>query len=182
MPAKKSPLQVRIAPSVPVTFDVPDGEAKTKKLELSVSFDVNTMIRIEGKTNLNMLNMLALWTRLNMTVLRAALWAAILPSHPEYDSDEGFGAVAYMLADEVNRERAVEALWNAYMAFLPKDRREDMIRRRSEAEAAAAAGEPPPDEDAEGKKTAEEASLPTGSSSGPAPALISASARANSAS
>jgi len=180
MPAKKSPLQVRIAPSIPVTFDVPDGEAKTKKLELSVSFDVNTMIRIEAKTNLNMLNMLSLWTNLNVTVLRAALWAAILPSHPEYDSDEGLAAVAYMLAEESNRERAIEALWNAYMAFLPKDKREDMDRRR--AEAAAAAGEASSDDDAEGKKTAEEKSLPTGLSSGPAPVSISASARANSAS
>lgn len=172
MPENKLPLARRVRPSIPITLELDRGENITFQL----SFDFNAIVRIEEKTGLRMLNVYAPWAGLSATVLSVMLWAAMLANHPEYDSAEGLAIVRSFL-DPDNADRAIKALWDAYLAYLPERQAKVMRQMREEAEKAenppAPATENPP---------ASEAKNSIGSDSGPSPDSISASASASSAS
>lgn len=181
MPEKKSPLQRRIAPSVPVVLEFPD---EPKQIAFRLSFDMNTTVRIEEKTGLNMLGVTALWTNLSTKALRAAFWAAMIPNHPEYDSDEGLAAIGSLLVGE-NGDRAADAVWKAYLLFLPESQAKFLEQARKDRLKELESGNPPkpatPTQTTDLTAPAEQKD-PIGSSSGPSPALTSASAIASSAS
>ena len=172
---KKTPLQRMIRPSVPVTLEFSGGE-KSKTFRLS--FDFNALARIEEQTGLDMLNVFGIWTKMSATVLSAMFWAAALAHHPEYDSPEGLVAMRSYL-DHDNAERTVEALWQAYLLFLPEDKAAALRKARADALKKAQEGEtenPPP------PAMAAPAAESSGSTSGPSPASTSESALASSAS
>ena len=65
-------------------------------------------------------------SKMSSSVLSAMLWSAAIPSNPEYDSDEGLQAIRSYL-DKESGSKAYDALWEAYMLFLPK-RDADVLR------------------------------------------------------
>jgi hypothetical protein len=180
MPEKKpSAVQRRVVRSVPVTLEF-DG----RKRIFQLSFDFNTLARLEDKTKIKMLNIFTIWVEMSASVLGAMFWAAAVGSHPEYDSDEGLVAMrSYLDADNV--DTVSDALWEAYMLFLPKEKRERMEAARAAALKAAEAGAPAgAEENPPTPATPTEAApaQPSGSSSGPSPDSTLPSASANSAS
>jgi hypothetical protein len=175
MREKKQSLKRRIRPSVPLTLEI-DGEKHT----FNLAFDMIALGRIEEKTGLNLAwNVFTLWIEMSaLRVLATSFWAAALLNHPEYDSDEGFFTLRSLLGPE-HEDAVGDALWKAYMLYLPKDERELMQRARKEREEELAKGNPPipplPTE------TAESNTPTSGSNSVPSPDTISDSALANSA-
>ena len=179
MPDKRPILKRRLAPSVPLTLDVKDeNDAVIGKLELRVGFDFNVLARIEDTYNeilrrkkrpgeivtpeerLHTLG-LEMWTRLNAGILNVMLWSACVPYNPEYLSDvwtddgpDGLVVLCSYL-DKTEAEKATEALWQAYMLYLPKDQREIMKKLK--------AGESKPNPPSEAATKSES----TGSTSGP---------------
>src|SRR5258707_10836793 len=93
------------------------------------------------------------------------LWAALLPHHPEFAAEDGIETAGSML-DGTNQEKAVRALWDAYLLYLPKDQAEALRRERERGEKEAAEGGDP---DPLASKTTEnpQPSSSDGSSSGP---------------
>jgi hypothetical protein len=179
MPA--SPIKKRIAPSVPLTLELTDDGGATFVRNFRLSFDFNAFARIEEKTGLRMLG-IAVWTQLSAKVLGAMLWAAVLAHHEEYDTIDGQGQptedglqVIRSYIDLSNADKIAEALWQAYLLNLPKDKAEMLRKARAEEEAksklpnAAAPAETPAQ------------TLSPGSSSGPSPDTTSALTMTNSA-
>lgn len=130
MRANRAPLKRRIRPSVPVDLEV-DGEKHT----FDLAFDFNALARIEEKTDLKTINILAIWRNLGSArVLGAVFWAATLLYQPEYDSEEGYRVLQSLLGPE-NWDPISGKLWDAYMLFLPPDQRKVMTDLRQKAEA-----------------------------------------------
>jgi hypothetical protein len=127
-----SPIKHRIAPSVPVTFTVTadDGTSSTRSFRLS--FDFNVLARIEEKTGLRMLGY-DVWRNLSAKTVGVMFWAAALPHHPEYEGDEGHEALCSYL-DFAAGEKVTDALWEAFLLYLPKDRADILRAARSEKE------------------------------------------------
>ena len=136
----KQALQRRIRPSVPVTLEFGD-----EKISFNLSFDFNTLARIEEKTGLKTLNIFTIWIEMSASVLGVMFWAAVCNKHPEYDDAEGLVILRSML-DPANADRVADALWKAYMLFLPVDKRELMENARAKAleEGEKNPTEPPP--------------------------------------
>lgn len=174
MPEKK-PVAVlrRVARCVPVTLEF-DGSKHTFQL----SFDFNTLARIEEKTKIRMMNIFSVWIDMSASVLGVMFWAAAAGNHPEFDSDQGLVAMRSYL-DVANVDAVADALWGAYMLFLPKEKRERMQAARAEALEKVEAGENPP---TPATPTEATPAQPTGSSSGPSPDSTSDLPLANSAS
>jgi hypothetical protein len=135
-------LRRRIAPSTPLTLELEDdiGGKITKTFRLC--FDFNAAAEIKERTDLSLLNG-SIWQHIdNPTVFSVMFYAAILANHPEYrtvddegaPTDEGLEVIrSYM--QESNADVITEALWKAYLAYLPKEKRDLMERLRAKAEA-----------------------------------------------
>ena len=177
MPEKRTPLQRRVAPSVNVTLEYPDGKASFR-----LAFNNNALARIEETTGVNLLaSPYALWEKLGKSKLGIIFWAALLQDRPELGSDEGLLVARSYLDGEENDLRIFNAVWDAYMLYVPKRQAEALRTARSEWEHEQASGEgsePAPVE----KKTETSEGPQAGSSSGPSPDSTSASAMRSSAS
>lgn len=154
MPEKVTPLRRRIAPSVPLTIH---GE------QFVLCLDGDALCALEEKVpSLNTLNLggLEIFSpKNNATVIRAALWAAVLRHHPEYDTkdktgqqtSDGLNAIGSFI-DSSNMGDVVTALEQAYLATLPDERRDEILRlaekgkemRQAEEDLPAAAEAPNP--------------------------------------
>lgn len=178
MAEKRSPLQRRVAPSVTASLEYPDG-----KIDFRLAFNNNALARIEESTGLNLLaNPYALWGKVSKSRLGVIFWAGLLQDRPELASDEGLLVVRSYLDSQENELRAFNAVWEAYLLYLPKEQAEELSALRAKAENESTekkdGAEPQPAE----KKTEQPESPQTGSSSGPSADSISGSALANSAS
>jgi len=176
-----TPIKKRIAPSVPLTLELTDHSGAKFTRNFWLSLDFNAYARIEQKTGLKMLGG-GMFTQLSAEVLSAALWAAVLAHHEEYDTIDGKGRptndgleAIRSYIDAGNQDAVFEAVWDAYLISLPKEKADALRKGRDESEkgkdpnaAAPAAALPATDP------------LPTGSRSGPSPDMTSASMTANS--
>lgn len=138
MPEKSTALRRRVAPSAPLEISFTD-ENGTFTQTYRVAFNLNVLSEISEKTGLSALGF-DLWTKLDARVLRAMLWAALLPNHPEFDTrdrngrtDEGIETIGSWL-DGDNQDKAAHALWEAYLLYLPKDQAELLRTEREKAE------------------------------------------------
>jgi len=180
-------IKRRIAPSVPLTLMLEsDGTSGLTKLDFRLCFDMNAAAAIQEQTRLLLTDTL-IWKHIaEPIVLGAMFWAALLANHPEYRSVDGL-EIARSYVQENNAQEIIEALWKAYLDFVPQDKRELLIKKRAEEDERKkllAAGEET--ENPSNQTTASEppATLEssTGSSSGVSPDTISDSAIGNSAS
>ena len=134
-------LQRRVAPSASLTLEYTDRSgAKTKK-KLELAFDFNAAAHVEELTK-EKLTDLSIWTRVSgPTLMRALFWSALLAHQPEYATPEGLEIVgSYM--DESNAASIVAALEEAYLLWLPKEKRELLEKIRADQ---IAGKEPEPD-------------------------------------
>src|SRR5690348_1479295 len=132
----ESLLRRRVAPSVPleIHFAETDGEFRHT---FQLAFDFNAIAAVSEVTGVECLNSLEMWYRMDARMLRAMLWAALLRHQPEFDTrdlrgrrnDEGLQVAGSWLGDE-NSGRVSEALWKAYLQFLPKDQAERLRKMR----------------------------------------------------
>lgn len=175
MPKHVTPIQRRLAPCVLVALEFEDGQ----KLEYKLAFDMNVLALIVEKTDLNLLDTREMWVKLDARVLGAMFWAAATVHQPELANDEGLVAMRSLLVGD-NVDRAADALWDAYLLFLPPRQREAMRKMREKK----AEEQNPPQPDVPTETAAPADSTPSANScaSGPSPATISASATASSAS
>jgi hypothetical protein len=173
-----SALRRRIAPSVPLIIEYTDERGSFSEA-YRVSFNLNVLAEISEKTGLTALSF-DIWIKLSARVLRVMLWAALLPHQPKFAAEDGIEAVGSML-DGTNQEKAVRALWDAYLLYLPKDQADALRRERERAEKAAAEGG---DADPLASEATEEPnpSPSDGSSSGPSLVTTAESPKAKSAS
>ncbi|HEY0701272.1 MAG TPA: hypothetical protein VGD60_00750 [Candidatus Acidoferrales bacterium] len=182
LPDKKTAaLRRRIAPSTPLTLELEQEYGPIIKVELKLAFDMTAAAALQEKTQL-LLTDYSIWKHIGEPKLLATmLWAACLSHHPELDVDEGPGVIGSYI-QENNADQVTEALWQAYLAYLPKAKREKFAQLKAEAEEKAKRGdetESPLDE----TKTPASGTIPSaGSISGPLPDTTSASVSASSAS
>ena len=169
-----TPLKRRIAPSVPLSLKITNEDGSTFTVDFQLRFDFNVLARIEEKTGQKMLSGMDIWSKMSATLLSAMLWSAAIPSSPEYDSDEGLEAIRSYLNNET-ADQASNALWEAYLLFLPKKEAELVRAQVEKARAEGQAEKNPP--------TVEQTSLSsTGSTSGQSQKEPSESASSASAS
>ncbi|HEX4381233.1 MAG TPA: hypothetical protein VH022_14420 [Candidatus Acidoferrum sp.] len=161
-------LKRRIVPTFSVRLEMENSDGTKFSRSFQVSFDMNVAARIEERTGINLLG-LEIWNKLNVSVLSIFFWSAILPNHPEYDTrdaagnrtDEGLETLRENLNEE-NANKVADACWQAYLSFVPKDKRELLIQLRKEAEAGKkSANPPPPAEDKPEQVSAGESSTPS---------------------
>jgi hypothetical protein len=125
VPEKVTALKRRIAPSFPLTLElVDDGGAKFTQT-FRLTFNMNVGANVQEKTGLRITDF-SIWTHLaDPAVIRAMLWAAILPLHPEFDtvdaqgepSDEGLEVIGSYI-DDSSADPVFDALWGAYLLYL----------------------------------------------------------------
>jgi|SRR5579864_59290 len=129
MTKKKPAIERRISPSVGVELDI-DG----KPVTLNLSFTLNALARIEERTGLKLVgNIFTLWSEMTSAkVFGTTFWSAVVENHPEYDSIDGYNALASHLDGE-NVDRAGKALAEAYPLFLSKSQAELFRRTVSKA-------------------------------------------------
>jgi hypothetical protein len=171
-------LRRRIAPSVPLLIEFTDEKGPFRET-YRLAFNLNVLANISEKTGLTGLDF-TMWAELSAPRLRAMLWAAMLPYHPEYGTEEGLEVVGTMLVGE-NQTRAADALWEAYLLYLPAADAALMRQMRVQAEAGESPAGPLP-APAPATETPVMASPSDGSSSGPSVDLTSDSMTAKSAS
>src|ERR1035437_5231613 len=122
MSDKNSGLRRRVAPSHPLEISFSD-ELGSFTETYRLAFNLNVLAEISEKTGLSALGA-DIWGRMDAKVLRATLWAALLPYQPKFDTrngsghrtDEGLEIVGSWLDGE-NQERAVKALSEAYLLY-----------------------------------------------------------------
>jgi hypothetical protein len=170
-----TPLRRRIAPSVPLTLNITNEDGSTFSVSFQLRFDFNVLARIEEKTGKRMLTGMDIWKQMTATTLSAMLWSAVIPSNPEYDSPDGLEAIRSYLNNET-ADQASNALWEAYLLFLPKKEAEDLREHVAKVNAEGKPAENPP------KVEQPSALTSTGSTSGQSPKEPSESASSASAS
>lgn len=120
----KSALRRRINPGVPLEIHFEDARGEYRQ-RFQLCFNLNVLANISERTGVNALEYF--WNGMDANLLRAVLWAALLPCHPEFDTrdakgqrtDEGINTVgSWLMAD--NQARTFEALWEAYLLYLPE--------------------------------------------------------------
>lgn len=176
-----SALKRRIAPSVPLKLELDDDSGAKFVKNFRLSFDANAAAEVEERTGFNMLRG-EIWEKLSFKGLSIMLWAAVLANHQEYDTEDAIGnrtdeglRVIRSYMGIGNTAQISSAVENAFLASLPKDKREAIEAERARREkettpfVAAVAGSV--------ETTAEQ----LGSNSGLSPATISDSASASSA-
>jgi len=175
MAGKVAAIRHRIAPSVPFSLEITDSSGSFK-IDFQLRFDFNVLARIEKETGLKMLGGMDMFTtKMSSSVLSAMLWAAAADSNPDYDNEEGLRAIRSYLDKEAG-SRAYDALWEAYMLFLPK-KDADVLRDLKEK---ADKGEAPPENPPTVEQT--RTSKSDGSTSGQSQSTTSELANASSAS
>jgi len=176
MAGKVAAIRHRVAPSVPFSLELTDASGSFK-IDMQLRFDFNVLARIEKETGLKMLGGIDMFTtKMSSSVLSTMLWAAAADSlDPEYDSQEGLEAVRSYL-DKESGSRAYDALWEAYMLFLPKKDADVLRDLKEKADKGEASPENPP--------TVEQTSAPNsdGSTSGQSQSTTSESVSSASAS
>lgn len=134
MPAKKSALHELISPAHPFIIQLRDGT----KIELLLSFDFNAAAEIQQKIGLNITEGQAFWEHYwEPSWIRAMLWACLLARQPEYAGEEGLRVVGSYIYDE-NLLDVQEAIFQAYLLYLPEQTRNNILKAREEAKAKAA--------------------------------------------
>lgn len=188
--SKNGALRRRVAPSVPLTLELEDDAGGKFTRSFRLAFDMNAAAEIEERTGLSLLDA-GIWQHINEPVAFSVMfYAALLANHPEYRtvddegeaSDEGLEVIrSYM--QESNAEPITEALWKAYLIYLPREKRELMEKLRAKAEAQRSDGGAEADPFGPPAATAAvtAATGPAGSSSGASPATTSGSAMTSSA-
>ena len=170
-------LKMRIAPSVPLRLELQSHDGSREVKNFLLCFDANAAAEIEERTEFNMLRG-EIWQKLSLKNLRVMLWACLLANHPEYDTeesghrtDDGLKVVGSYIGLG-NTPEITEAVEKAFIASLPKEKREAIESERKKREQSPFAAAPP-----------SEAGTPNppGSTSGPEPASNSESAPTNSA-
>ena len=192
MAEKRTPIQRRIRPSVPVEIQ-PEG------ITLRLSFSMNALARIEERVNQQRLaalsrmiadpkelvrlyeqtklrlagNIFALWIAMaSQEVILTTFWATAVENHPEYDTDEGY-AVLTSLVDNESMDRIGQAVLDTYKLSLSKTQLEtfeaawEKAKRDLESQTQEKPRENPPEAHSESS---------TGSNSGPSPDTTSESA------
>jgi hypothetical protein len=173
MPGKITPLRRRIAPSVPLSLKIIDDGGDTFTVNLHLRFDFNVLARIEEKTGLTMLSGKDMWSNLTASVLSVMLWAAAIPSSPEYDGDEGLEILRSYL-DKDAADQASTALMEAYLLFLPKNEADILREHKKKIEAGEVVENPP--------QVEQTSTLSDGSTSSLSPSTTSESVKSSSAS
>jgi hypothetical protein len=193
-------LQRRLPPSVPLRLELDTDSGMKDIREFKLSFTVNAAAVIKEKTRIadpssgkiidpgvSLLNFIEAWSQISdPRLLRLMFWAAVLAHHPEYDTkdedgkpnNEGLETIG-SLVDETVSDQIGEALWQAYLKSLSKDKRDAVIKVRKMAEDQAKSGNPPVPSSVSPDATTATMTT-TGSNSGPSPG-ISASELKNSA-
>lgn len=170
-------LRRRVAPFVPLSLvlEEPDGNIQ---VDLKLAFNMNAAAAVQEETGYLLTNT-SIWNHIaEPKLLRAAVWAAALAHQPEYEADGGLATIGSYI-QESNSEQIVEALWKAYLAYLPAAKRDFLIKAKADAEEKAKRGETNRPLDETQRPTSE--TIPsTGSNSGPSPEPT-ASAQTNSA-
>ncbi len=152
-----SALKRRIAPSVPLKLELDDDKGEKFVKNFRLSFDANAAAEIEERTGFNMLRG-EIWEKLSFKGLSIMLWAAALANHPEYDTedadgertDEGLRVIrSYMGIG--NTPQISEAVEKAFLASLPKDKREaiEAEKKQRDKDPLAVAGAANPEATAE---------------------------------
>jgi hypothetical protein len=119
-----SALRRRIAPSVPLTLQLKDDGGASFTREFRLSFDFNVCATIEEKTGVNVLDASDFLPKLTSPkVISTAFWAALLPHHADYDSDEGLIVIRSYMGED-NLKQISDALWEAYLLYCPEKKRE----------------------------------------------------------
>lgn len=134
-------LRRHIAPSVPLSLDLTDDAGGKLLRRFRLAFDFNAAAEIKTRIGLKLLDG-SIWQHIDDPVVFSVMfYAAVLAHQPEYrtrddagePTDEGLEVIrSYM--QESNAEVITEALWQAYLAWLPKEKRELMERLRAKAE------------------------------------------------
>jgi hypothetical protein len=123
-------LRRRIAPSVALSLELVDDNGDKFTRNFRLSFDLNAMTLVQEETGLSMLNG-EIWNLINEKTLSVMFYAAILAQQPEYASKDGLAVIrSYM--DASNAEKITEALNEAFLLQLPKER-QDKIRAAQQA-------------------------------------------------
>lgn len=188
MPERNLALRRRIAPSTLLKLILTEPEGNIE-IDLKLAFNMNAGAAVQEKTLAPhrpdglLLTDVGIWNHIGEPkVLRAMLWAAALAHQPEYDTgdDEGLLTIGSYI-QESNSDEIVEAIWKAYLTFLPPAKRELLLTIKAEAEARAKRGET--NRPLVGTEPPENETIPlTGSSSGPSADTTSISASTSSAS
>lgn len=176
----ESLLRRRVAPSVPVDIRFSDEQGEFHHT-FELAFDFNAVAAVSEVTGEECLNSIEMWYRMDARMLRAMLWAALLRHQPEFDTrdtrgrrnDDGLRAVGSWLRFDDGR-RIGDALWKAYLLFLPKDQAEYWRKVREGAEKGKDTESPLVPKNSPEKKEAPAHS--DGANSGLSPATISESA------
>lgn len=128
-----SQLRKRLAPAVPITLELLDDNGDKFSRSFKLCFDFAAGVAIEQKTGLNLRDFKILTEMDKPTAMSVVFWAALLRHQPEYDSDEGLEIIrSYM--DESNSEQISEALWQTYLAYQSKAKRDFLLKMRQQAE------------------------------------------------
>jgi hypothetical protein len=113
-------------PATPLALEVENNDGTKFTVELSLSFNMNVLANVEEKCKWNLMLNPIEWVD-DPKAVKAVLWAAALPYHPEYRSDDGLEAIGEYMSLE-NRVATVDALFKAYSLFVRKDRRETYVK------------------------------------------------------
>jgi hypothetical protein len=177
MPEKKSAaLRKRVSPFTMLKLELAEPGNSQIVIELKLAFDMNAGARIEEQTGLLLTN-IDTWKHLRKpSVLRAMLWAASIAHQPEYVAEGGLEVIGSYI-DENNADQIADALWCAYMNYLPPARAKFLDEQYQNAKKGAET-ERPLDETKPAKAETKEQ---PGSSSGPSPDTTSVSASTSSA-
>jgi hypothetical protein len=169
MDEKKAALKRRIAPSTALVLDLDDENGAKFSRSFRLCFDFNAAALIQEHTG-QMLTNAAVWKYIDQPIFQSIMfWAAVLANHPEYAGEEGL-AVLRSYMDERTADPIKEALWKAYLAYLPAKKREFMEKIKTDAEAALQEGKEPPTVPLAGTPPANPpTAISDGSSSGPSP-------------
>lgn len=128
-----TPLRKRLAPAVPLTLNLEDDDGGKFSRSFKLCFDFGAGVAIRDKTGLNLRDF-AIWKESERPdVLSVMLWAAILRHQPEYDSEEGLEVIESYL-DDGNFDQVSEALWQAYLKYVSKEKREFLTKMREKVE------------------------------------------------
>lgn len=166
-------------PATPLALEVENNDGTKFTVELSLSFNMNVLADIEEKCKWNLMLNPIEWVD-DPKAVKAVLWSAALPYHPEYRSDEGFEAIGeYMSLD--NRVATIEALFRAYSLFVRRDKRDTYLKTTSALLEFLRSGKAPEEVDKPVPLAKTEASPSVGSISGPSAVTTSGSALKSSA-
>jgi hypothetical protein len=163
----RNALQRRIAPGVTLTLEYPDGR---KPVTFRLAYNNYAIGHIEEKSgDLNLLqNPFSIWSKFGKRMLGIAFWAALLQDRPELNSEEGLMLAFDYLGGPENELRVFEAVWEAYMLYLPKDQAEQLRADREEWKKKQAEENPP--EPAAKIATPAQETIPAGLQVQPSPA------------